>query len=321
MQDKKTYNKVLPILLKGVKMLFRKPKRKVNRVFIHCSASDVPSHDNVEVIRQWHLARGFDDIAYHFFVHKNGTISRGRDLEKTPASQHGQNVGTLAICLHGYRVEKFTKAQVKALQDISLYIHKIYYERVSFHGHKEVAHKACPIIDYRRILKLDRYGSLGLTASQYQTPTPIKDNQFIKLKYGDKGEAVKRLQRLLGIKVTGVYRRQTLAKVKDFKSQHGLYRSGIVTEAVWKLLTKPILSHTPSNNNHHPNKLPELKQGSRGSAVELLQRCLFIKVDGIFGPQVAKAVKRFKIRHGLYKSDFVNAYIWKLLLKQKSIRG
>jgi len=298
--------------------MFKKPRRKVNRVFIHCSASDIPSHDSVEVIRQWHLARGFDDIGYHFLIHKNGNISRGRNLERIPASQHGQNVGTLSICLHGYRVENFTEAQFNALRNISLYIHKIYYERVSFHGHEEVAHKACPIMDYRRVLKLDRYGSLGLKPSQYQSLTPLKSNQFVELRYGDRGEAVKRLQRLLGIRVTGVYRRQTLAKVKDFKSQHGLYRSGIVTKAVWKLLSKPILSHTPPSSNNH-NSLPELRQGARGSAVELLQRCLFLKVDGVFGPRVAKAVKKFKVRHGLYKSDLVNAYIWKLLLKQRQV--
>lgn len=301
-------------------MLFKKPRRKINRVFIHCSASDYPEHDNIEVIRQWHLARGFDDIGYHFFIQKNGTISKGRNLEKTPAAQKGHNVGTIAICLHGYHKEKFTQAQSKALQGICSYINKIYYERVSFHGHEEVVSKACPILDYRAILKLDRYGSLGIAPSHYNRPPPPQ-KQFIKLRYGDSGEAVKRLQQLLRIKITGRYRKQTLAKVKDFKRQHGLYPSGIVTMQVWKLLTKPILSHIPSTNTSNPKKLPNLKQGSRGSAVELLQRCLFIKVDGIYGPKVARAVKNFKARLGLYRSDVVNSYIWKLLLAQKAHRG
>ena len=39
--------------------------RKVNRVFIHCSASDRPEHDSAEVMEQWHLERGFREIGYH----------------------------------------------------------------------------------------------------------------------------------------------------------------------------------------------------------------------------------------------------------------
>jgi len=56
---------------------FIKTNRRIDRVFLHCSASDVPAHDNVETIRAWHVARGFDDIGYHFLIHKNGDISRG----------------------------------------------------------------------------------------------------------------------------------------------------------------------------------------------------------------------------------------------------
>ncbi len=41
---------------------FIKPNRRVDRIFLHCSASDVPAHDNVEMIRRWHLDRRFDDI-------------------------------------------------------------------------------------------------------------------------------------------------------------------------------------------------------------------------------------------------------------------
>ncbi len=308
-------------------MLFKKPRRKINRVFIHCSASDYPEHDNINVIRQWHLARGFDDVGYHFFIQKNGHISRGRNLEKTPAAQRGHNVGTIAICMHGFHKENFTQAQFNALKQICSYIDKIYYARISFHGHDELVSKPCPVLDYRAVLKLDRYGSLGTTSTNFHSPAPISTNQFVRLNYGDKGEAVKRLQRLLHVKVTGLYKRQTLAKVKDFKRQHGLYPSGIVTKQVWELLSKPILSHvpTPTTNTNitstNTNRLPELRQGARGSAVELLQRCLFIKVDGIYGPKVTRAVKNFKARHGLYKSDVVNTYVWKLLLKQKAHRG
>lgn len=298
--------------------MFQKPNRKVNRVFIHCSASDYPEHDSVEVVRQWHLNKGFDDIGYHFFIHKNGSISTGRSLEKTPAAQKGHNVATIAICVHGYKVENFSTAQFNALKSLSSQIHKAYYERISFHGHCEVASKACPTFNYIQILKLDRYGSLGLTPSNY-SHAPI--TSFVSLNYGDKGDEVKKLQKLLGISVTGIYECKTLAKVKDFKRQHGLYPSGIVTKTVWELLNKPILDNTSVSTNSNPNQLPQLRKGSRGSAVELLQKLLFIRVDGIYGPKVAQAVKKFKISYKLYPSDIVNSYVWKLLLKQNRVRS
>lgn len=300
--------------------MFKKPRRKVNRVFLHCSASDIDSHDDVDVIRGWHLSRGFDDIAYHFFIHKNGNLSTGRSLEKTPASQKGHNVGTISICLHGYRAENFTYAQYKTVEKLSSEISKAYYERVSFHGHCEVSSRACPTFNYVRILKLDKYGTLGISPSRYENPPKDK---FERLNYGDKGESVKRLQRLLGLRATGAYGNKTLAKVKDFKAQHGLYPSGIVTKQVWKLLSKPILDNTRRRDNGRvdTNNLPDLRQGSRGSAVELLQQYLFLKVDGVFGPKVARAVKNFKVKHGLYRSDIVNAYVWKLIIKQNSLRG
>ncbi len=291
---------------------FIKPKRRVDRVFLHCSASDVPAHDTVEIIRAWHLARGFNDIGYHFFIHKNGDISPGRDIEKTPAAQRGHNLRTIAICLHGLREEQFTRSQYEALKALCMDIDKAYLKQVSFHGHCEVSAKACPVINYKKILKLDSYGSLGLDAPVITTA----ENDFTRLNIGDQGEAVRRLQTLLEIEVDGDYGPITLEKVKAFKKQNDLYPSAIVTKQVWNLLTKPLLENVKTAD---VQDLPELKTGSRGKSVEFLQELLFIKVDGIFGPMTAKAVKAFKKEHNFYPSDIVQKYIWKLLLDLKSI--
>ena len=51
-----------------------KPLRPIDRVFVHCSASDYPQHDNVATMRQWHLERGWSDVGYHFFIRKDGTL-------------------------------------------------------------------------------------------------------------------------------------------------------------------------------------------------------------------------------------------------------
>ncbi len=294
--------------------IFKKPQRRVDRVFLHCSASDNASHDNVATIRRWHKARGFSDVGYHFFIHKNGKISKGRPIDKIPAAQHGNNTGTIAICLHGLKKGKFTQAQFKAIQSLSQEINRAYFSNISFHGHKEVSAKACPVFDYKKVLKLDKYGSLGLENSVVND-IELSD-EAVELDYGDQGEEVKKLQKLLRIKADGDYGKKTLKAVKSFKRQHDLYPSGVITKKVWELLAKPILENVRVND---PAKLPNLKMGSRGKSVELLQELLFIKVDGIFGANTGKKVMEFKVKNGYYPSDIVEQHIWKLLLKNKRI--
>lgn len=138
-------------------MTFKAPKRLVNRVFIHCSASDNPDHDDVKVIREWHLKRQFDDVGYHLFVRKDGTVQTGRNLEKTPAAQQGNNTGTIAICLGGLNL--FTTEQFDSLRDLCEQIHAE-LPLATFHGHCEVSSKTCPNFDYQIVLGLDRKGRL-----------------------------------------------------------------------------------------------------------------------------------------------------------------
>lgn len=142
---------------------FRKPSRAVSRVFLHCSSSDHLHHDDVAVIRDWHLKRGFDDVGYHFLITFDGRIQPGRDLEKSPAAQAGHNTGTIAICLSGGQNGQggaFTRAQFDSLRDLCSQINAAYEGSVTFHGHQEVANRACPVFDYRRELGLSAQGYL-----------------------------------------------------------------------------------------------------------------------------------------------------------------
>jgi N-acetylmuramoyl-L-alanine amidase len=78
--------------------------RKIDLVIIHCDDSDNPHHDDIEVIRQFHLERKeekFLDIGYNYFIRTNGTIEVGRPLIKVPAHCEGYNTRSIGICLHG----------------------------------------------------------------------------------------------------------------------------------------------------------------------------------------------------------------------------
>ena len=147
---------------------FTPPKRRVDRVFIHCSASDDPEHDDVSVIKKWHTSpsktdptKPWLDVGYHFYIKFDGTIQFGRSLEWTPSAQKSHNSRTIAICISGGEDGKpgaFTKAQFAALQALCGAIH-IALPDVSFHGHREVdKYKICPVFDYKALLNLDNDG-------------------------------------------------------------------------------------------------------------------------------------------------------------------
>lgn len=143
-------------------IVFVKPQRPVNRVFLHCSASDNPKHDNVETIDQWHKQRGWTGIGYHFYIDKAGKIHKGRDINIIPAAQAGHNNKTIAICLGGLKKENFTHKQKESLKALCKTIDKEYDGGVTFHGHREVSAKACPVYDYVEWLRLNERGVLGV---------------------------------------------------------------------------------------------------------------------------------------------------------------
>jgi len=129
---------------------FQKPKRKVSKVFIHCSDSDIDTHDNIATIREWHLARGFNDVGYHYFIRKTGKIENGRSLELIPAAQVGCNAGSIAICVSGSK--EYTEQSMEALKSLCKSINKAYNGNITFHGHCEVSNKTCPVFDYKTVL-------------------------------------------------------------------------------------------------------------------------------------------------------------------------
>lgn len=154
-------NQNIPIVSKApADVGFQKPQRKVSKVFIHCSDSDIQAHDNIKTIREWHLARGFNDVGYHYFIRKTGQIENGRPLKDVPAAQEGHNTGSIAICVSGSK--EYTKQSMEALKTLCIAINKAYNGNITFHGHCEVSSKACPVFDYKSVLKLNAGGYLGI---------------------------------------------------------------------------------------------------------------------------------------------------------------
>ena len=234
-------------------MRFNKPRRLVNRVFIHCSASDNPEHDNVATMDEWHKDRGWNGVGYNFFIRKNAMVEIGRDIELTPAAQGGNNRGTIAICLHGLAKSKFTKSQLDALVDLCHQINEAYLGNISFHGHCEVSAKTCPVFDYRKVLdlsitgmpadatgwkSLDESDDGTLTADEFHSSSSANGGE--KLRLGDKGMAVELLQRRLDKlgyhvgKIDAHFGKRTRASVLAFQADNHLVSDAVVGRATYE---------------------------------------------------------------------------------------
>lgn len=142
---------------------FERPTRPIDRVFIHCSASD-KSELRGPKLYEWTLdihvrGHGWSDIGYHWLIDKRAALISGRPLETEPAAQKGHNTGTLAIMVHG--LHHFTAESLDALHQLCQAINEAYRGKITFHGHCEVnPQKTCPVFDYKGVLYLDKWGRM-----------------------------------------------------------------------------------------------------------------------------------------------------------------
>lgn len=126
-------------------------------VIIHCSATKPGMDIGVKEIREWHKARGWQDIGYHYVIRRDGKIEDGRDLdgdgnifEEVGAHTVGYNKNSIGICMvggindSGAAHANFTKEQWATLPRLLRMI-KAQFPAVTIHGHNEFnAGKACP---------------------------------------------------------------------------------------------------------------------------------------------------------------------------------
>lgn len=71
--------------------------RTIDKIILHCTATPEGRDFSVEQIRQWHLARGFSDIGYHYVVSRDGSVHRGRPEKVAGAHCTGQNTCSIGV--------------------------------------------------------------------------------------------------------------------------------------------------------------------------------------------------------------------------------
>ena len=127
--------------------------RLVKEIIIHCSATREEQQVSVDTIRDWHLAKGWNDIGYHFYIDLDGTINKGRDIDKIGAHCKGHNRNSIGICYCGGvetdgKTPKDTRTQEQkdSLLNVLKTLKAMYPEAVIY-SHNEFANKACPSFD------------------------------------------------------------------------------------------------------------------------------------------------------------------------------
>lgn len=75
--------------------------RKINLILIHCSATRVTQDFTVGELEACHLARGFRDIGYHYYITKDGVIYPCRPESEPGAHARHYNAHSIGICYEG----------------------------------------------------------------------------------------------------------------------------------------------------------------------------------------------------------------------------
>ena len=134
-------------------------KRAINEIIIHCSATAEGKDYTTSQIKQWHLARGFSDIGYHWVIYRDGSIHQGRDESKVGAHCTGHNTISIGVCYIGgcatdgktpkdTRTEAQKASVIKLLKEL-----RTKYPQAKIYPHYKFAQKACPCFDAEKEYK------------------------------------------------------------------------------------------------------------------------------------------------------------------------
>jgi len=142
------------------------------------------------------------------------------------------------------------------------------------------------------------------------TTTSVSAYKGTVLRKGSRGNAVKALQRGLGMRsVNGVYDSHTAGTVATFQKARRLRATGVVDRATWNVVERvahPLL----------PYRRVALRQGSRGWAVKVVQRALGLAADGAYGTRTRLAVQAVQARARLKVTGTTDPATWVAVERQ-----
>ena len=110
-------------------------------IVLHHRAGD----GDVLSIHNGHIKNGWSGIGYHFYVRKDGSIYRGRPIEKIGAHTEGFNSKSVGICFEGnFEIDKMSREQKEAGRLLIAHIQESYGRKLKVFKHSDLCATACP---------------------------------------------------------------------------------------------------------------------------------------------------------------------------------
>ncbi len=117
-------------------------------IVIHCSATKPNQNITAQTIREWHIAKGWGDIGYHWVIQRDGTIEAGRPVDDVGAHVAGHNTDTVSVCMVGgldeagasfaNRPDLFTPAQWASAKLLVAVLRRM-YPFAAILGHRDLS--------------------------------------------------------------------------------------------------------------------------------------------------------------------------------------
>lgn len=132
----------------------------VRYIIVHCSATRCDRDYTVEQLLHDHRARGFRTIGYHFYIRRDGTVSRHRQLLEVGAHCRPFNRCSIGICYEGgldrdgHPADTRTPEQTGQLISLIRKLLKL-FPQAEVKGHRDMpgsTPKACPCFDCQSLL-------------------------------------------------------------------------------------------------------------------------------------------------------------------------
>lgn len=138
--------------------------RTIDKIIVHCSATKQGENFHAADIDRWHRQKGYGCIGYHYVIDIDGTLERGRPLEKVGAHCKKYNKSSIGVCYIGglsksnKPTDTRTPEQKKTLREL---LEKLVSRfNCPIYGHRDFSRRDCPCFDahqeyrdiYRRFL-------------------------------------------------------------------------------------------------------------------------------------------------------------------------
>ena len=88
-------------LLTNVEPGIDMPASSVKYLIVHCSATRENRDYTAEQLKRDHLARGFIDVGYHYYIRRDGTVTSHRRLNEVGAHCRPFNRCSIGVCYEG----------------------------------------------------------------------------------------------------------------------------------------------------------------------------------------------------------------------------